>query len=181
MRSIPLHRRHRRTIAVLLLTVLAVGSVAAQANSQAQERDRINLGRLAQGPAIIGGGFVIGEPSGISAKLWFVDTGFAVDAMAAWSFRTNRSLYLHASGIYHLALIETQGGRYIVPSVGFGVTNTYGDEVGVGLRLPVALSLMPFVELPLEFYAELAPGIGIIPETDPEFGAGIGVRFYLPL
>jgi hypothetical protein len=114
-------------------------------------------------------------------KLWFVETGFAVDGAVAWSFQEDSSLYLHANGIFHLALIETEGGRYLVPYVGLGVSNRYGDETRLGLRLPVGLSIMPFLEFPLEFFAELAPGVGILPSTDPDFGAGLGVRFYLPI
>ncbi|MFW5694749.1 MAG: hypothetical protein ACOCYB_06250 [Alkalispirochaeta sp.] len=171
----------RRLGMLALLGVALTMSVGAQANTQAEERDRIQLGRLSQGQAIVGGGMVFGEPTGLSAKLWFVETGFAVDAAVAWSFQADSTLYLHASGLFHLALIETEGGRYVVPYVGLGVTNRYGDDTRVGLRLPVGLSIMPFLEFPLEFFAELSPGIGIVPSTDPEFGAGLGVRFYLPI
>ncbi|MEX2442914.1 MAG: hypothetical protein WD492_04890 [Alkalispirochaeta sp.] len=172
--------RPRVVAPALLYLAIAVG-VGAQANNQAEERDRIGLAGLSQGQAIMGGGLVFGEPTGISAKLWFVETGFAVDAAVAWSFQSDSSLYLHANGIFHLALIETEGGRYLVPYMGLGVSNRYGKETRLGLRLPVGLSLMPFLEFPLEFFAELAPGVGVIPGTDPEFGAGFGIRMYLPL
>ncbi|MFW5828245.1 MAG: hypothetical protein ACOCU4_09135 [Alkalispirochaeta sp.] len=171
----------RRLAALVLLSVAVTLGVNAQRNTQAEERDRIDLGRLSQGQSIIGGGFLFGEPTGLSAKLWFVETDFAVDVAVAWSFQSETTLYLHAGGLFHLALIETEGGRYLIPYVGFGVNNRYGDETRVGLRLPVGLSIMPFVEFPLEFFAELSPGIGVFPGTDPDFGAGLGVRFYMPL
>ncbi|MFO8043188.1 MAG: hypothetical protein R6U25_08310 [Alkalispirochaeta sp.] len=171
----------RRIVAAGVLLLLIAGGVGAQANNQAEERDRIQLGRLSQGQSIMGGGLLFGEPTGLTAKLWFVETGFAVDAAVAWSFQSDSSLYLHANGIFHLALIETAGGRYLVPYVGLGFSNRYGDETRLGLRLPVGLSLMPFLELPLEFFAELSPGVGLLPSTDPDFGAGLGVRFYFPL
>jgi hypothetical protein len=168
--------------ALFTLLFLALGgALAAQANNQAEESDRINLGRLSQGPAIVGGGIVLGEPTGITAKFWFVETGFGADAAVAWSFNGDSSLYMHANGLFHLALIETEGGRYVVPYVGLGLATRVSDESSIGVRLPVGLSLMPFLNLPLEFFAELAPGVGLLPETDPEFGAGLGVRFYLPL
>jgi len=171
----------RRLVALVLLSMVITLGVNPQANTQAEERDRIHLGRLSQGQSIIGGGLLFGEPTGLSAKLWFVETGFAVDAAVAWSFQTESTLYLHAGGLFHLALIETEGGRYLIPYVGLGVNNRYGDETRVGLRLPVGLSIMPFVQFPLEFFAELAPGIGVFPGTDPDFGAGLGVRFYMPI
>jgi hypothetical protein len=170
-----------RGVVLAILIALVAGTVGAQANNQAEERDRIHLGRLSQGQSIMGGGLLFGEPTGLSVKLWFVETGFAVDGAVAWSFQEDSSLYLHVSGIFHLALIETEGGRYLVPYVGLGLNNRYGDETRLGVRVPVGLSIMPFLEFPLEFFAEMAPGVGILPSTDPDFGAGLGVRFYLPL
>lgn len=166
-----------------VLALLLAGAVVlpAQANNDAAPADRIELGGLAQGPAILGGGLMFGEPTGFSVKLWFVQTGLGLDAAAAWSFQEDRTLYLHANALYHLALIETQGGRYLVPFVGLGVMNTYGDATRIGLRVPVGLSILPFRQLPLEFFAEMAPGVGILPDTSPDFAAGIGARFYLPL
>ena len=171
----------RRLVAMVLLSTAIALGVNAQANTHAEERDQINLGRLSAGQSIIGGGLLFGEPTGLSVKLWFVETGFAVDAAVAWSFQTESTLYLHASGLFHLALIETEGGRYLVPYVGLGVNNRYGDETRVGLRLPVGLSILPFVEFPVEFFAELSPGVGVFPGTDPDFGAGLGVRVYMPI
>lgn len=173
-------RRLNRAVAATVLLFSAT-LIAAQANSQAEATDRVDLGGLASGQAIIGGGLIFGEPTGLSAKLWFVETGLGLDVAAAWSFQSDRSLYLHAGALYHLALIQTQGGRYIVPAIGAGLTNTYGNRLRIGLRLPVSLSILPFPNLPVELFAELAPGIGLIPETSPEFGAGLGARFYLPL
>lgn len=172
----------RRLPGVLLLLCLGGAfTVGAQANSQAEDRDRIELAGLARGPAIVGGGLFFGEPSGISAKLWFPETGFGFDALAAWSFQDEGGVYLHGDVIYHLALIETAGGRYVVPSVGLGVLGRVGDNGGVGIRLPVALSLFLFPSVPVELFGEISPGIGIYPETNEEFGVGLGARFYLPV
>jgi hypothetical protein len=163
------------------LITLAVMPVTSQANNQAEERDRIDLGRLAGGPAIVGGGVILGEPTGLSAKLWFTESGFGFDAAVAWSFQEESTLYLHANALFHLAVIETDGGRYLAPYVGLGVNNRYGNDARLGLRLPVGLSILPIRDFPLEFFAELAPGVGLLPETDAEFGAGLGARFYVPL
>jgi hypothetical protein len=170
-------------ISALVAVLLVFGAAAAfaQENSQAEEVDRIDLAGLARGPAILGGGLFLGEPSGLSAKLWFPETGFGIDALAAWSIGDQGNLYLHSSAIYHLALIETEGGRYIIPSVGLGVLGRIGDEPNVGLRLPVGLSLFLFPSFPLELYGEISPGVGLFPSTDEEFGVGLGVRFYLPV
>jgi hypothetical protein len=168
------------TAGLAVVLFFLVSGVWGQANSQAEERDRIDLAGLARGPAIAGGGLFFGEPSGFTGKLWFPDTGFAVDALVAWSFQDRNRLYLHGDAIYHLALIETDGGRYISPSVGIGVLGRIGDEGSIGVRLPVGLSLFLFPSFPLELFGEISPGIGLFPDTGEEFGVGLGVRFYLP-
>ncbi len=171
-----------RTAYLLMVLVLVVGAVVSgQENNQAEARDRLDLGRLAEGPAIIGGGIILGEPTGLSAKGWFTETGFGADLAVAWSFAENPGLYMHANGLFHLAIVETAGGRYLIPYVGGGLFYRTGDSVNLGLRFPVGLSLFPFTQLPLEFFTEIGPGIGLIPSTSPVFGAGLGVRFYLPL
>lgn len=179
-----LHRNVFPLIAVVVSIVsisITAAPLPAQANSQAEDRDRIELAGLARGPAIIGGGFFFGEPSGISAKLLYPETGFGVDALAAWSLQDEENFYLHSTAIYHLALIETEGGRYIIPSLGLGVLGRIGSDPNVGVRLPVALSLFLFPSLPLELFGEISPGIGLYPDTGEEFGVGLGVRFYVPV
>lgn len=175
----------RRTVCTRVFTVTLIAAVASgvfpQDNRQAQESRRLELAGLAEGPSILGAGLVVGEPTGFTAKLWFPSTGFGVDAAVAWSFRDEPSLYLHTNAIFHLALIQTQNDRYIVPYVGAGIANRFSDGVDLSVRVPVGVSILPFPSFPLEFFAALAPGIGLIPETDAEFTAGLGVRFYLPL
>lgn len=167
-------------LAVAVLLAVLAPAIMAQADQQAEERSRFDLGRLADGPAIIGAGLVVGEPSGLTAKLWFTESGFAVDTAVAWSFAEDPGLYMHVNALYHLAIIETAGGRYLTPFVGGGVSYRVGSENRLGLRVPLGLSILPFSELPIEFFAELAPGIGLVPDTAPSFGAGLGARFYLP-
>lgn len=170
---------------MVVLTAAIALSIAAplfgQANDEAEEVDRIGLGRLSEGPSIIGAGIVIGEPTGITAKVWFTETGFGIDAAAAWRLSDDSSFHLQADALFHLALVETQGGRYIVPYVGVGLTNRLSDDPRLGLRVPVGLSLLPFRSMPLEFFAEIAPGVGLWPETDADLEFGLGARFYFPL
>ncbi len=176
-----MNTRKPGAVAALLVSMLLLTQAAvAQDDSQGTERRRIELGRLAEGPAIVGGGLMLGEPSGLTAKLWFTETGFGADLAVAWSFADNAGVYMHANGIFHLAIVETGGGRYLIPYLGAGVFYRVGESSRVGLRVPVGLAMFPLTQLPLEFFAEIAPGIGLLPDTGPSFGAGLGVRFYLP-
>ena len=170
-----------RSIWCVLIGLVLATRLLAQANDEAEEVERINLGRLSEGPAILGAGLVVGDPTGVSAKLWYPATGFGIAAAAAWDITDDSSFHLQLDGIFHLALVETEGGRYIVPYVGGGFTSRLSDDPRWGLRFPVGLSLLPFVHLPLEFFAEIAPGVGLLPETDADLGFGIGARFYIPL
>lgn len=174
--------RRRGVMAVLgAITLIVAAPLFGQANDEAEEVDRIGLGRLSEGPSIIGAGIVVGEPTGITAKVWFTETGFGIDAAAAWRLSDDSSFHLQADALFHLALIETEGGRYIVPYVGAGFTNRLSRDPRLGLRVPVGLSLLPFRTLPLEFFAEIAPGVGLWPETDADLEFGLGARFYVPL
>ncbi|MFW6329349.1 MAG: hypothetical protein ACOC28_04565 [Alkalispirochaetaceae bacterium] len=128
---------------------------------------------------IIGSGIVIGEPTGITAKVW-AEGGVAADAAVAWSFIGDSSLYLHTNVLYHYALRTTPSDNAITPYLGGGVSIRFEDELNIAVRVPLGVSWLLNV-LPLEFFAELAPGVGLIPETDFEFGGGLGARFYVGL
>ncbi|MEL6181293.1 MAG: hypothetical protein AAFS10_20215, partial [Myxococcota bacterium] len=51
------------------------------------------------------------------------------------------------------------------------------DDFGLGVRVPVGICLL-LTEAPLEFFAELALGLRLIPGTDADIDGGIGVRYY---
>lgn len=174
------YRNRYRQLLVCALLVSAFLPVHAQADRQAEERERLDLGRLADGPAIIGAGIIVGEPSGLTAKLWFTETGFALDAAVAWSFHDDPGLYLHTNALFHLAVIQTAGGRYLSPFIGGGLSYRVAEQSRLGLRIPIGLSILPFTNFPAEFFAELAPGLGLIPDTSPAVGAGVGIRFFVP-
>ncbi len=57
------------------------------------------IGLFAQNSGL-GVGMILGEPTGLSAKMW---TGkmTAFDAAAAWSFGDEGALHLHADMLFH--------------------------------------------------------------------------------
>lgn len=152
----------RRTGTTLLATLLLLlGGAAAGA----------------QEFSIIGAGIVIGEPTGITAKVWD-EGGIAADAAVAWSFVGESSLYMHTNLLYHFRVLETGTDYFFTPYFGGGVSFRFEDEFNLGLRLPFGVSWLLDL-LPIELFAEVAPGVGLLPETDFEFGAGLGARFYV--
>lgn len=132
-----------------------------------------------QSENIVGAGLVIGEPTGITAKVW-LEEGFAWDAAIAWSFVGDSSLYIHTNGLYHFRVLDTSGGNFLTPYVGGGLSFRFEDDLNMGLRIPFGVSWL-LDEVPVEVFAEIAPGVGLIPETDFELGAGLGARFYFTL
>jgi len=138
-------------------------------------------------------GVVVGEPTGLSAKLW-LDREKALDFGLAFSF--DDYVLLYSDYLFHFpgalgrsSLFVTQ----LTPYVGIGGViafnnNRYSDKdrtfsergrdsVGVGVRIPLGLEWIP-ARPPLGVFLELVPGISIIPRTSGFIEGGVGVRYY---
>jgi hypothetical protein len=121
-------------------------------------------------------GLILGEPTGISAKLWLADM-HAVDAAFAWSFQDEGSFYIHANYLFHLTgLISVNTGQLPV-YFGVGGKVNLRDDPQVSVRIPFGLNYL-FDTVPLDAFLEVAPGIGLFPSTKFDIGAGIGIRYY---
>ncbi len=123
-------------------------------------------------------GVVLGEPTGVSLKLW---TGrrTAIDAAVAWSFGRNGSLHLHADYLVHdFYLLKTRTGRLPV-YYGIGVRIRYEDAATgrVGIRFPVGMCYL-FADAPLDIFVELGPVFDLVPRTEATIAGGIGIRYY---
>ena len=129
-----------------------------------------------------GVGLMLGEPSGLSAKL-FVDRRHAFDAALSFSFVDDR---FHAHGDYLLhfpgKIQGLEGGQWI-PYVGIGGKLRFREDDkdsghdGLSARIPLGVVLHP-QGMPVDFFVEIVPGMRVLPETDPELGGAIGARFY---
>ncbi len=155
---------------------------------------------MAAAPATTGGfglGLQVGSPSAVTLKFAGAhESGFALGVGAGFgygnTFRT--SLWLQADYLIHLAtLIDADGvdlavygGPGVFASV-FGANYGFGyagnpwydnvDYVGVGVRLPIGLSLA-FDSFPLELYAQFDPSIGVFPAVGFGLGGAVGFRVY---
>ena len=116
-------------------------------------------------------GIILGEPSGLSAKL-YTGSNNAFDFAAAWSFKGNGNLLLQADYVWHssltgeLALYYGIGGRVI-----------FQDDPRVGARIPIGLDYR-FSSAPIDIFVELVPILDLIPSTNFNLGGGIGIRFW---
>lgn len=124
-------------------------------------------------------GIIIGEPTGLSAKLWLNDR-MAVDAAAGWSLHDDSDFYLHSDFLYHkFDLIPVSSGRmpFYFGAGGFVRFRDEDRDNQAGIRVPVGVSYM-FEKTPVDIFAEFAPGIDLTPSTRCDFTGGIGMRFW---
>jgi len=121
-------------------------------------------------------GIILGEPTGLSAKLW-VSSVNAVDFGMAWSFRYRGFLHLHADYLWHFPDAIESRERF-VPYVGIGGRLGAGDTRGVfGVRFPGGIVWWPR-GAPIDVFLEIAPILDLAPATEFGVTGGIGARFY---
>ena len=121
-------------------------------------------------------GIILGEPTGLSCKIWTTSTT-AVDAAAAWSFADESALHLHADYLFHnFSLIDVERG--LVPLYfGIGGRIKLEDDSKVGVRIPVGIGYF-FEGAPLDFFLELVPILDLAPDTEFEFNGALGLRYF---
>lgn len=119
-------------------------------------------------------GVLIGDPSGLNAKV-FLGGNNAFDVGVGWSLRSD-VLHIHADYLFHFP--QRWGGGEWLPFVGIGgVLGLFRNDAGIGVRVPFGLSWFP-AGGPVDIFAEIAPGVSLIPGTHFDLYGGIGARFF---
>ncbi|MFH1956944.1 MAG: DUF3996 domain-containing protein [bacterium] len=146
-------------------------------------------GNIAAQDGELGLGIILGEPTGLSAKLWKTDTT-AIDGAVAWSLSGRDALLLHVDYLFHnFNLFNVEKGK-LPFYYGFGgrikveedTTNKNGvtnnGDTRVGIRVPVGISYI-FADAPVDIFLEIVPVLDLAPDTDFDLDVGIGVRYFL--
>ncbi len=121
-------------------------------------------------------GAILGEPTGVSAKLWLGDV-MAIDFAAAWSFVKEPAFQIHSDYLFHLMeLINVSKGK-LPFYFGVGGRIKFEEDMRVSVRIPVGLAYM-FANVPLDVFAEVVPMIDLIPATGFDISGGIGIRYF---
>ena len=121
-------------------------------------------------------GIILGEPTGLSAKLWTGGSN-AFDFGAAWSFKGSGNLLLQADYVWHSSLAKASSGGLML-YYGIGGRVVFSNDPDVGLRVPIGLDYI-FSSAPIDIFVEVVPIMDFIPSTDFELNGGIGIRFWL--
>jgi len=144
-----------RLIAFFLITaVLLCGTVTAQS-------------------AGFGLGVIVGEPTGLSCKLWR-GSNTAIDGVAAWSFGKGGALQLHSDYLFHN--FNLIGGNIPI-YYGIGGKIKFAEKSEAGVRIPFGIDFM-LTEAPLDIFFELVPLVELVPATGFEVNGGIGIRYF---
>ncbi len=135
----------------------------------------------AERPGDIGLGIILGEPSGLSFKA-HLDDRHAFDLALDFSF-LDEALHVHGDYLVHFPeWMRGVRGGYWRPYVGLGAKVRIVDHKGrsgdgLSVRIPFGLSWSPKGP-PIDVFLEIVPGLKLLPETDPDFDAGLGVRWW---
>lgn len=124
----------------------------------------------------VGLGLMLGEPTGLSFKLWTRPT-VAWDAGAAWSFVDGKYLQIHGDFLLHnFNLFRVETGRMSL-FYGLGARMKFADDLTFSLRIPVGIAY-EFERTPVEIFLEMVPMIDLIPSTGFQMAGAIGFRYY---
>ena len=121
-------------------------------------------------------GVIVGDPTGVSAKLW---TGqkTAFDAAAAWSSDENGISYLHADYLMHsFNLLQVERGS-LPFYYGVGGTVRMVKSKKSGIRIPLGFAYI-FEGGGVDFFVELVPLIILSPDNDFSINSGLGLRYF---
>ena len=123
-------------------------------------------------------GIMVGEPTGVSGKIWLSGTT-SLNMGAAWSLDDNSGFqgqldYVwHNFGIFNvskgkLALYYGIGGR-------FKIWENSDDSVGA--RIPVGLDYL-FENSRFDMFFEIVPILDLTPSTEFDLNGALGGRFF---
>lgn len=124
-------------------------------------------------------GVLLGDPTGLSAKLKLSNKN-AIDGALAWS---SSGLHLHSNYLWdtdnffkvrdqNFDLYYGIGGRLISLNSG-----NYKNQTSIAVRAPIGINYK-IKQTQVQLFAEMALNLNLTPSSDADLDAGIGLRFY---
>jgi len=124
----------------------------------------------------VGIGIMIGEPTGLSVKLW-TSSRSAFNIGAAWSLSgRNEAIHLHADYLFHTWFGDVNRGQ-LGFYYGIGGRAIFAGDPTVGVRVPLGLNYV-FENIPFDLFVEAVPILDLSPDTRFAGNGAFGLRYY---
>lgn len=124
----------------------------------------------------LGIGAMLGEPTGISVKLWN-NSRNAFDVGVAWSFGENDALHLHGDYLMHKWFSDIDQGA-LAFYYGIGGRLVLSDpDAELGIRVPFGLNYI-IPDSQIDLFVEAVPILNLAPDTDFDGNGAVGIRYY---
>ncbi len=122
-------------------------------------------------------GIILGEPTGLSAKL-YLDNTSSVDAAIGWSNYRYSAMHIHADYLYNITKLSSEvplyvgiGGRIKIKKI------EKNQDTKLAVRIPVGITYEP-TSKPIDLFIEIVPMMDLTPSTEFIWNAGAGIRYY---
>lgn len=145
------------------IMVFVLTAVPACATAEAQESG-------------FGLGVILGEPTGISGKLWIEDSK-AIDGAVAWSFEKESAVHVHADLLFHSSNISKVEMSKLLLYYGIGGRIKFEEDGKAGVRVPLGINYLSS-GAPLDIFLEIVPLLDLAPSTEFDLNAAIGIRYF---
>ncbi len=137
----------------------------------------LNGGNIFAQDSGFGLGIILGEPTGISCKLW-TKQNIAINGAAAWSIEEKKSFHLHGDYLIHrFGYFNIKEGKLPVYHGIGGRIKLTKDKYAFGVRFPFGLSYI-YEKESIDIFYEIVPILNLFPSTTFNLNGGIGVRYY---
>ncbi|PKL83511.1 MAG: hypothetical protein CVV24_04680 [Ignavibacteriae bacterium HGW-Ignavibacteriae-3] len=127
-------------------------------------------------------GLMIGEPAGISAKMWTSDTN-AFDFGLGWSILNYRDgskngFHFHADYIIHsFKTIGSTGQFPLYYGIGGRFNSSVGRVSSFAVRGVIGIAWIP-AKPPIDIFLEAAPSLELTPAPGFVLEAAVGLRYF---
>jgi hypothetical protein len=133
-------------------------------------------------------GVIIGEPTGISAKLWTTPVN-AFDFGLGWSvggdrfgnyngFNGGNRVHFHMDYLWHSFDALHSSERFpLYYGIGGRINSGAGYDASVAVRGVFGIAWLPR-DTPIDIFLELVPSLQLTSSTGFNIGAGFGARYF---
>lgn len=123
-------------------------------------------------------GIMVGEPTGLSGKLW-LSGKTALDMGAAWSLESNSGFQGQLDYVWHnFGLIKVDKGKLpLYYGIGARFRTWENSDDSFGARIPVGLDYL-FENSSFDIFFEIVPTLDLAPSTDFDLNGALGGRFF---